>query len=273
MREDDASGEAGFVVAGKSTDNKIYASAGIMSPENYPQLNPYRVPGSAGDFKLVGNTTYTTGGEPALAMSNNAFQSSVLIAFMGDDRRIYGKVRPLPYLSNSWSPKITGPQLPTGWTPVGAPTIATTIVTFQILVHAINADGSQHRLFETHFYGQSFSGPSGVPEPVWAMLPNMGRIDGSPSLTYHNTHGLTVYFLRLDPSTNTGQIMQTGGWPLGSNPVLAVKPNAGINFVSSPSAIANWGFESQNGRHSVTARTTSNQLYTAVTMMDDTVVP
>ena len=261
----DVSGTSGFVVAGKgSSDNKIYASPGIMAPAEEFQENPT----PAGPFTAVSNTAYSVGGAPALA-SGGFGTNSVVMVFMGDDNRtIYGHVRPIPYLQNSWTSRITGPQLPSGWTAVGAPAIARLPVTFQIVVHARNAF-QQHRLFETHFFGdgQYFSNNIGSPSPSWVQLPSMGTIDGDPALTYSDTHGLTVYFRRGT------QIMQTGGFPLVSNPVLAVKPNEGIQFASSPAAIANWAFESQNGTHTVIARTTSNQLYDGTTMVDELVVP
>ena len=263
MRENDASGQPGFVVAGKATDNKIYASAGIMSPGAATQLNP----SAATAFAAVSNTVYSTNGAPALA-SGGFGSNSVVLTFMGDDNRtIYAHVRPFPYLTSSWTSRITGPQLPSGWTAIGAPSLARLPVTMQIVVHARNAFGSD-RLFTTHFYadGQFFSNGIGSPASSWTMLPSMGTIDSDPALTFHDQHGLTVYFRRGT------QMMQTGE-PLGSNPVLAVKPNENIQFAGSPAALANWAFESQNGRHTMIARSTNNRLYNGTTMMDASIIP
>lgn len=270
LRESDAEGRAGFVVAGKSTDNRIYASAGIMQPGGLPQENP--IP--AGPFAPVSQTTYTTGGIPALVRGGH--NDSVVMVFMGDDRRVYAHQRAIPYLSNSWSQRITGPQLPAGWTPVGAPAIVQLPITQQIFVLARN--GSQDRLFETHFFvppegSPRFSNFSGYPSAKFVMLPDLGRIDSAPAVTASDAHGITIYFRRYNPATQTSQIMQTGGYPLGSNPVLPVRPLEGIDFTGSPAAVANWAFESQNGTHTVVARTTSNQLYMGVSSADHLVVP
>lgn len=268
QREEDVPGQSGFVIAGKSNDNKIYASAGLMALGTSPQQNPSWVT----PFEAVSNTTYTNGG-PALA--TGGFDTpAVVLVFMGDDRRIYAHTRKIPYLDNTWSSRITGPQLPTGWNPVGAPSIARLPITFQIVVHARN--GTQDRLFETHFFVNSqhhFSSGIGSPEASWTMLADMGRIDDEPALTYHESHGSTVYFRRYDPFTQKSQIMQTSGFPLGANPVLAVKPNANINFDGSPAATASWAYESQNGLHTMIARTTSNQLYVGTTNIDSSIVP
>lgn len=271
LRESDASGRVGFVLAGKGTDNRIYASAGIMQPGGLPQENP--IP--AGPFAPVSQTTYTTGGAPAL--STGGFVESVVMVFMGDDRRVYAHHRAIPYLSNSWSQRVSGPQLPAGWTPVGAPTIIRLPITQQIFVLARN--GAQDRLFETHFFippngsAPYFSNFSGYPVASFVMLPSLGRIDSEPAATFSNVHGTTLYFRRYEPATQTSQIMQTGGYPLGSNPILPVRPLEGINFTGAPAAVANWAFESQNGTHTVVARTTSNQLYMGVSNGDHLVVP
>lgn len=269
MRENGADGQGGFVVAGKGTDNKIYASPGLIPAIADPQPSPQPVVGPPGYFTAVSNTTYTTGGSPALASGS----SKMVMVFMGDDRRIYAHVRGLPYLSNSWSSRISGPQLPAGWTPIGAPAIARAAITFQIVVHARN--GQQDRLFEVHFYDghNHFSNGIGSPTSNFVMLPNMGRIDDDPALTIHDVHGPTVYFRRYNPNTGFATIMQTTGVPLGSNPVFAVKPNDNVNYASGPAAIANWAIESQNGRHTVLARTTGNQLRAGVTLPDVNIVP
>jgi|GEM_PF-2926554 len=275
MRENDpASGESGFVIAGKATDNKIYASAGIMANADSPQANP----SFATSFSTVSGTVYNSGGGPALSMGGFGGPEAVVLVHMGDgDRKIYAHTRDIPFLGAgvSWSSRITGPTLPTGWTPVGAPAIAKLPVTFQIVVHARNAQ-NQDRLFETHFFvgsSKHFSNNIGSPASSWTMLASMGRIDDEPALEYHDVHGSTVWFRRLNTVTNKSQIMQTTGFPLGSGPVLAVYPAGNIDFIGSPAAMAGWANEGSDGTHTMSARTTSNEMWNAITDPDGDVVP
>lgn len=262
LREDSAPGQAGFVLAGKGTDGKLYTSPGTMAPAGIPQSNP--TPDAA--WAAIDNTVYSTGGLPALASVPN--RDTLVLTFMGtDNRTIYAHTHSLPYTDpgTSWDDRITGPQLPSGWSVLGAPAVAALPMTVQIVVYAVS--GSQERLFTTHFDGQGFSG--GVPgsSASWQMLASVGNIDSAPSLTYSSQHGATVYFRR------NNQIMQTSGYPLGSNPVHAVKPNEGLSFAGAPAGNYGWQYESQGGAHLVVARTTSNQLYRAENFPDDWLVP
>jgi len=263
---EDVGSNAGIVLAGKGTDGLIYASAGVAAPPGLPQGVP-----TPGSFVAVSGTVYSNGqtnvaGDPALSTGGFTVQK-VGMVFMGNDNRtIFAHLRPLPYSQNAWTARITGPQLPTGWTAFGVPSIVSLPVTFYIVVHARN--GSQDRLFATYLYGDGgyFSNAIGSPVPGWDMLPDLGSIEISPSLTLSNVHGMTVYFLR------SGQIMQTTE-PFGQHPLLAVKPNAGFVFASSPSGSDNWGIDSQGGTHNIVARTTSNQLAFGVSNMDSSIEP
>lgn len=263
IREDSAPGQAGFVLAGKGTDGKLYASPGTMAPAANPQNNPT----ADAPWAAVSSIEYdASAGHPALANGPSGSGDILALTFMGNDNRtIYAHSRKLPYTQNSWSSRITGPQLPSGWTAVDAPAVTRTVMTIQIVVYAVN--GSQERLFMTHFDGSGFSG--GIPgsSASWQMLASVGDIDSSPALTFSSQHGTTVYFRR------NGQIMQTSGYPLGSNPVLAVKPDAGLSFTGSPTATFGWQYESQGGAHIVMARTTSNQLQRAENFPDSWLVP
>jgi hypothetical protein len=189
-------------------------------------------------------------------MSSNP--SSALIVFMGtDNRTIYAHARDIPYLSSSWSARIAGPTLPTGWTVTGTPTVAFAGLTFHIVVRAKN--GNSTRLYMTHFYAagaagsEYFSNVYASPALSWTALPSLGAIDSDPSLTFHVDHGFTIYFLRGT------QIMQTSAasTPLnfGQSPIMAVYPARGVAFTEAPAAVGYWGFESQGGRHTVIGRT------------------
>jgi hypothetical protein len=263
-RPQDGEVVGGFVVAGKlkSTDansNRLFASPGILAPAFPLMENPTFQSGFAAvDPQL---RSYATGGLPGMSsVVDEAGAGSVLLAFMGDDlRTIHAHVHGLPYNSfPNWEQRVSGPTLPTGWTAVGAPSIARLPVTFQIMVHAHNNATGGDRLYETHFFGSTSSGAShfsneiGSPFPAWTLRLNSGAIADDVWITSQPDIGTTAYFRRGT------QIMQTGQ-PFGTRPVLAVRPNTGIVFASAPAATAGVAFD--QGSHIVTARSTSNQLF------------
>jgi hypothetical protein len=289
MRET-VSGRSGFVLAGKGTDGKIYASAGLAALPSFPQALP-----SSAAFVAVSNTVYNTSptnvaGQPAMA--TGGFTSPMIgLVFMGgtDNKTLYAHTRPLPYNASgsTWSSRFTGPTLPSGWTAMGVPTIVAYPVTFYIAVHARN--GSSDRLFFTHFYADPnnghFSNGIGSPAVEWELppggptaLPNLGSMEVSPSLAYSHEHGhgVTVYFLRKTTSggVTTGRLMQTtkvSEW--GDRPTHPVMPAAGFNIDSSPTASDGWGVDSQGGTHYVVARTKENFIVLGLTNQNEDVIP
>jgi hypothetical protein len=250
LREDvTVSGQTrtGFVVAGKASDGKIYASAGTLANVTVPQQNP-----TANDtFTAIGNDVYSTGGNPALAGGNPAVGTgnAVALVTMGTDlQTIYGYSRLLPYPSHGWSARVQGPKLPSGWTSVGAPAIVQFPITFAIVVHAHNATLRKEAFFYTYFVAASsppsFSNAIGSPGGTWAQLPlvlQAGQtINDDPSLTSDNTYGVTLWF------RSNSQILQTASGSLptvGSNPAIAIKPIDGVSFGSAPSAWAGNTYE------------------------------
>ncbi|MFO7177956.1 MAG: hypothetical protein DIU78_004565 [Pseudomonadota bacterium] len=272
MREkieiDDDVWVGGFVIAGKlrsndADNNKIFASPGRMALVTSVGLTDNPVYEQA--FQAVSNDVYTTGGHPAMSsyfdeLDGPEGSGAVVLTFMGDDlRTIYAHTRKLPYTDpeSVWSPRIKGPTLPSGWEVVGAPTITRLPMTFHIVVHA--RKGPLSLLFETHFFVHGgiighFSSGIGSPESKWKVVPILGTIDGEPWLTYESSNvGETVYFRRGT------EIVHTSGFPLGVNPVAAVRPDTGIAFDSAPAATAGLAFD--QGTHIVIGRTTSNRLY------------
>jgi hypothetical protein len=255
LRETAAPGQPGIVLAGKGTDNRIYASPGTMAPLNDPQANPV-----GASFAAVSNTTYSTGGNPGMASDGFA----VALVFMGtDNRTIHAHLRQLPYTQNGWSMRITGPALPSGWTAVGSPSVAMAFWVFRILVHARN--GSQDRLFEIHLVNSGnqsyFSTETGEPGQ-WRQLPVTGVIHDDPALLYSTNWGHQVYF------RSGAQILQTtGSYPLGDIPPLPVMPSAGVQFASAPAGSADYSFD--QGMNIVVARTTANQLFFAESWNDN----
>lgn len=267
FREDgDSNGNPGFVIAGKATDGKIYAAPGTLAPGAVPQGTPV----ANAPFAQVGTHTYNSSatspaGAPTLATGGNKM---VMVLLGNDARTIYAHVRAIPYVSasSSWSGRITGPVLPSGWTALGPPAMVVHPVTFYIVVSARN--GGQDRLFATHFYGpgQHFSSGTGSPPATWQQLAQLGPIStGGPSLTYSPLG--TTYWYRLG-----GEIRETTA-PVATNPLLPVAPSKGHIFASDPSASWGWGTDSQGGLYHVLARTTSNKLVMANSNMDSNLAP
>jgi hypothetical protein len=272
-RPQDGEVVGGFVLAGKlkstdpNTNNKLFASPGMLAPASTMAENPTFQSG----FAVVDNTrSYTTGGLPGMSSAvDEAGAGSIVLAFMGDDlRTIHAHVHNLPYNSNSWQSRISGPLLPTGWTAVGAPSVTRLPVTFQIMVHAHNNATGGDRLYETHFFSSGgvthFSNEIGSPFPTWTLRLNSGAIADDPWITYHPDFGTTAYFRRGN------QIVQTGQ-PFGSLPVLAVRPDTGIVFASAPAATGGVAFD--QGTHIVTGRSTSNHIFWVESNNDANLAP
>jgi hypothetical protein len=263
MKDNFVDGRAGFVVAGKlrsndGNNNKIMASVAVMGASGPTPDNPAPEPNGAGAFLAVSNTTYSTGGLPGMASMFEAGVGAVVLAFMGDDgRTIYAHDRNLPYHGDTWSARHTGPVLPGNWRVVYAPTVTRMPQTFQIVIHARNTVTGQDALFETHFYTNGsntahFSNGIGSPALEWTQLASLGTIDDDPWITYSSEFGTTAFFKR-------GTAIMETSLPSFTGSVLAVKPNTGIQFASSPAATADRAFDM--GTVVVVARTTSNQIF------------
>jgi hypothetical protein len=261
FRENEANGQLGFVLAGKAADNKMYASPGIMAPFGIPQQNPVPVSGTPGQFAAVSATTFTTGGEPAVA-GRTSGDTLMLLAFMAaGNRTIQAHTRNLPYVGNTWSANpITGPTLPFGWTAHGAPSIDVLPITFRIVIHARN--GTTDRLFEVHFFKSGstmrFSNGLGQPTSSWLMLGNMGTItqNTGPSVVHlvatPDHPGYQTNFFRRN-----NDIMQTSD---AGNPSIAVAPNNAPAFTGDPAVAVGFPFEMASD-YMLVARSQTNQLF------------
>jgi hypothetical protein len=266
LRESQPNGQPGFVVAGKSLDSsigkyRIYASAGNFSvPQPSGPVNPT----AAEAFTAVGSDTYTNGGSPALATGTTSGAQGVALVAMGDDNRtVYGYFRVLFYQANSWSARITGPVLPSGWTAAGSPSIDFVTGSFNLFHIVVRATSSGiSRLFETYFNPHNgspyFSNAAGSPSPSWAQLSITDTISSDPSLTYSQNLGAeTLVYL------SGTQLKQTSGLcnvqELGTKPILAL-PTSGLSFSSAPASLADPGLE-RNSADVVFARHGSQLSY------------
>ncbi len=247
-----------FVIAGKSTDNKIYTSAGVMGAPG---------PGNQGapsePFAAISSDTYSGGGNPTLAGStHDRTVSAMALVVVDSNQVIWGYSRQLPYLSHSWSARVQGPKLPTGWAAVGAPAMVQLGLNYGIVVHAHNAGSHRDAFFYTYFFAVQWppafsaaipgSGPATWTQ--WAIPLQAGQtISDDPALTADSTNGLTLWW------RSNSQILETAApnlQPPGSTPpilpAIAVKPGNTISFGSAPAALAGYTFD--EGMYVVVAR-------------------
>jgi hypothetical protein len=231
MRENDGA-RNGMVIVGKATNNLIYASAATLQAAGPSQVNPKPV----NAFATITGDSYPSG-SPALVSGSNIYNpGSVLMTVMGGNsgNTIYGNTRRLPYLSNSWLARVTGPTLPSGWVPIGAPAMAMLPVTVEILVHARKA--GVDAIFKTFYFDNGsqsyFSDEIGSPSPAWTQLPSIGAFDDDMTLTNHPSFGLTLYIHH----NSAGQILEAGD-PFAQSSFLAVRPGDGFSFASAAGAV------------------------------------
>ncbi len=248
----DATGPHTFLFAGlKSSDHKIYISQAKQGNNGPIGSNPTAL--SNPPFSAFSPAPAGTTG-PALASRmglGNGIADHLMMAWVTPSGStagtVYASYTALPYNTmNAWT-NITGPQLPSGWTIVGAPTIAAIYnrVTWEVIVHAHNSSLNEDGFFQTYIYDRGssvyFCNALGNPALVWtgngplggtlspSTLSAMGVLGADPSLNFDTTLGYeTLYF--IIGST----IWQTSG-PLGSNATHQVYPYSSISFRSSPS--------------------------------------
>jgi hypothetical protein len=260
MREDDVYGNPRFVLVGKSTDNRLYASTGTLPPPHVSLPTPT----VTSDWTALNTRTYGNGQQspgpasPVLASSPNVNAGMVLAFISGST--VWAHYHALPYAGNSWQARVAAPALPTGATPVGTPAITFLDGWAQVFHVVVRAQvGSQYKLYETYFgyttTGYKFCGiMCGSMAPTWVELPITGAIDSSPALEYSPQLGAETLYFR-----SGSDYKQTSGYAtaqqLGTLPVLNMYPPA-TSFTGAPSAVA--GYQLEMGTHLMVSTYTTN---------------
>lgn len=185
-----------FLLAGKTTDNRIAVVAGHLP--DFTSQDPAPNPVWDGPWVDLDSTQYTglngLNGLPALAAGAD---NAVVTFFNGN--RIYAYSQELPYAPGGWGNRISGPLLPSGVTALGGVPAITYIAgstnEFLVMVRAQTSQGP--RAYYIFFNGTSFGNWQAV-----AFVPY--PIESDLSIEYDSEYNaLTVYF-------RTGnQIMQT----------------------------------------------------------------
>jgi hypothetical protein len=172
-----------FVLAGKSSDNTIWAIEGIL-PESNEQVPPN--PDWTGPWAQV-STTQMAGnnGRPAVASSG----TRVGLVYV-DNNRLYARYRNLPYGSNSWQPAspIAAPAFPSGAVVSGIPAITWmdgSVDKFVVMVRGLNVDPAVYWIY---FSGSAFQGS-------WAQAALPPPINSDPAMEWDYVfNALTVYW-------------------------------------------------------------------------------
>lgn len=261
MRDRSSGGLSRFVVVGKGTDNKLYASTGTLPQPNVPIPNPQLNT----DWAAISSTVYSGSAgpaSPALASKSGTGDGGMVMAFISNNG-VYAHYHPLPYASGPWQARVAAPALPNGAIPVGTPAITFVERWAQVFHVVVRAQvGSQYRFYETYFgrttNGFKFCGIlCGSQSPSWTQLPITSNVGSSPALEFSPDHGETMYFI------NAGKMYQTSGFAtqqqLGTLPVSQVFPGVGVSFDGAPGAAG--GFRYEMGQHLAVARAGNNVVF------------
>jgi hypothetical protein len=189
--------EMKFVLAGKGSDNRLYAVPGHQVLSGYPPPNPTWDSAWA-ELKAPSETAPTYSGNygrPALASTG----SVIVVTFLAvvnvngtNETHIQARTRATPYASNSWSAIKDGPKLPTGVTADGVPAIAydrgpasAAINKFVVMIRGISS-GTAH-LYWVYFDGNNWGS--------WTQAAVFNPVLSDPALEYDDqTDALTLYF-------------------------------------------------------------------------------
>ncbi|HTQ06172.1 MAG TPA: hypothetical protein VMI54_20060 [Polyangiaceae bacterium] len=224
-----------FIVAGKGTDNKIYAVPGHQTSSN-PQPAWDSTWTEAKTSSETSPTYSGNYGRPAVASNG----SLIAMVFMNSDRKIHVRTRATPYASHTWSTIKDGPALPTGVTSDGIPAIAydrganaSPINKFVVAVTGVASGtaGVYWIYFDGTNWGSSWNSVFLTPFAV----------QSDPSLEYDDqSNALSLYF-----KTSSNTILSTSSVQpedFGVDPIEAVgidPPGA----VAAPRAVFGAGYE------------------------------
>jgi hypothetical protein len=211
-----------FVVAGKGTDNTLYAAEGneVATYDGSPPVNPNGT-GASGAiaWTQIGLTTYSGDyGRPALASN-----SSQVALFYINNNRVYARYRALPYSSSSWAPMggKQGPLLPyaSGGVP-GVVYLPGGTNKYVVFARTVGSDAVV-RVYYVYFDGTNFEsswhGPIFIPYSVDSDL----AAEHDPAY-----NALTIYFRSGSNiiQTSVPDASAIGAYPF--YPVRAVEPSA-----------------------------------------------
>lgn len=242
-----------LLLAGRGSDNKLYASAAQGNTSG---------DGSASTPPSVLSKKWTRLDEDkAFASAPAAAAGGGKIVVVGlSDNRFYAYVRALPYSGSSWGTAIKAGALPSGWTPQGNPAIAYVlggINRFMVVTRA--TDGSVTRFFRAYFDGSSWVKFATSPNDLWAQLPMDVAISGDPALAFStDVNALTLYF------RYGAWIVQTTGLDFGLGTTRKIRSSDSPTFSSGgPAGVGMYKDRNGEMAHVVVGRVSNGGLRAA----------
>lgn len=260
-----------FIILGKgstapdgSVDRRLYWSRG-----NWTVSGSAPPPASATQWAAISSTQYATNGNPAVGTRDG----QLVVVYLRDNGQLSGNY----WTGSTFSTTLNHPNLPTGWTGLGTPTIAFAegwSQKFSIFVRARNSS-NQIRLYETFFQNDHFTSAAGGPTGVWQQvtLPS-----GAPSMqsdpayefdnydifytgTLYYRNGSTIY--QVSASNNVDQF---------NNSTIKAITVGGTTPSISGNPVVIGGVPYEAGRHWVLARGGSN-IYWGESFNDEDLAP
>lgn len=226
-----------FVLAGRSTDGRIYAIEGVQPPLTSPMPSN---PNWTGPWAQVSGTTYSgSNGSPALGSNG----SRVILAFKNGSR-VSVHQQLLPYSSSGWNTTpINSPNFPAGVSVSGIP--AVTYISgptnrFVVMVRGTTSSGAG--LYWIYFTGTAFQGS-------WAQAFIPSTVSSDPALEYDPDYGaMTLYFRSGDEVIQTSVQVPA---QLGINSFDPIPNYVNADLRGAPRAATPAGIE---GTHTVIIR-------------------
>lgn len=226
-----------FVLAGRSTDGRMYAIEGVQPP--LTSGTPSN-PNWTGPWAEVSGTTYSgSNGRPALGSNG----SRVILAFKNGSR-ISVHQQALPYSSTGWNTTaINSPNFPSGVSVSGIPAvtyISGSTNRFVVMVRGTTSSGAG--LYWIYFTGTAFQGS-------WTQAFIPYTVSSDPALEYASDYGaMTLYFRSGDEVIQTSA-ENPGG--LGIYPFYPIPDYVNADLRGAPRAATPAGIE---GTHTVIIR-------------------
>jgi hypothetical protein len=225
-----------FVLAGKGTDNRIYAVPGHQ-PVTTPMQNP-TWDGAWAEAKTSTETSPTYAGNygrPAIGSNGNL----IALVFLNSDRKVHARTHATPFANNGWSALKDGPALPAGVTSDGIPAITydrgpNSRPINKFVVAVLGVSNGSAGIYWIYFDGNAWGSwnQAFLTEPVLS----------DPALEYDDqSNALSLYF-----KTDTGTILSTSSVQpedFGVDPIEPVGTTGPSGSVSAPRAVFGAGFE------------------------------
>jgi hypothetical protein len=250
-----------------SSDKRLYWSRGNWTYA--PQTSP--PPAAQTSWAAIdnSNTQYSTNGNPAVGTNNG----QLVVVYLKDN----GQLAAHYWTGNGFSARLDHPNLPSGWTGVGTPTIAfaeSWAGKFIIFVRVKNSL-NQYKLYETFFQDTHFTGAAGGPTGVYqsVTLPAGAKaIQSDPAYEFDNVNSFQAGTLYYRNGTTLYQVSASNGVDQFNNSIIKPMVMGGGEPAITGNPVAIGGVVYETGTHWVLARG-GNSIYFAESVGEEYVAP